>query len=77
MARSATPQQAPAKHTDGNGHATATPGNGKGNGTKKSGYHQLRAGEKRTWTGLTIERRYTRAGIDPYDTVEWDTREAA
>jgi ribonucleoside-diphosphate reductase alpha chain len=77
MARSATPQQAPAKHTDGNGRATATPGNGKGNGTKKSGYHQLRAGEKRTWKGLTIERRYTRAGVDPYDTVEWDTREAA
>ncbi|MDH4335220.1 MAG: vitamin B12-dependent ribonucleotide reductase, partial [Chloroflexota bacterium] len=77
MARSATPQQAPAKSTNGNGHGTETPGNGKGNGTKKSGYHQLRAGEKRTWKGLTIERRYTRVGVDPYDTVEWDLREAA
>ncbi|MEO6060189.1 MAG: LAGLIDADG family homing endonuclease, partial [Candidatus Limnocylindria bacterium] len=77
MARSATPQQAPAKSTNGNGHGTKSAGSGHGNGTKKSGYHQLLAGEKRTWKGLTIERRYTRAGVDPYDTVEWDTREAA
>ncbi len=62
MARSATPQQAPAKSTNGNGHGTKSDGNGHGNGTKKSGYRQLRAGEKRTWKGLTIERRYTRAG---------------
>jgi ribonucleoside-diphosphate reductase alpha chain len=73
MARSATPQQAPARHTNGNGHA----GNGHGNGAKGSGYRQLQAGEKRTWKGLTIERRYSRVGVDPYDTVEWDTREAA
>ncbi len=73
MARSATPQQALAKHANGNGHGA----NGHGNGAKRSGYRQLQAGEKRTWKGLTIERRYTRAGVDPYDTAEWDTREAA
>ena len=80
MARSATPQQAPAKHANGNGHGTNGNANGHGNGAKGSaaqaGYHQLLPGEKATWKGLNIERRYTRAGTDPYDTVEWETREA-
>ncbi|MEP7082701.1 MAG: LAGLIDADG family homing endonuclease, partial [Chloroflexota bacterium] len=66
-----------------NGHSTAATGPGtngahgtKANGKKARAYRQLAAGEKRTWPGLTIERRFTRAGTDPYDTVEWDTREA-
>ena len=55
-----------------------TTGNGNGNGTKKpTGYRQLAAGEQRTWSGLQVERRFTQPGVDPYDTVEWDTREAA
>ena len=76
MARSA----APTKRTNGttNGHT----GNGHdkhGNGTKVkgSGYQQLMAGQKPTWTGLSIERRFTRPDVHPYDTVEWDLREAA
>src|SRR4029077_17852179 len=68
----ATPAEPTVKHTNGNGHA----GNGHGNGAKQPGYHQLREGAKPTWKGLSIERRYTRAGTDPYDTVEWETREA-
>jgi ribonucleoside-diphosphate reductase alpha chain len=72
MPRSATPSQPTVKHSNGNGHA----GNGHGNGAKQPGYRQLREGAKPTWKGLSIERRYTRAGTDPYDTVEWETREA-
>src|SRR5688500_3398119 len=61
-----------------NGHATNGNGHTKnGNGTKKStAYRQLTAGDKATWPGLTIERRFTRPDVHPYDTVEWDTREA-
>jgi ribonucleoside-diphosphate reductase alpha chain len=73
MARSASPSKTDttANGHNGNGHAA------KGqNGRKATGYRQLEAGEKRTWRGLTIERRFTRPGVDPYDTVEWDHREA-
>ncbi|MBA2632339.1 MAG: intein-containing adenosylcobalamin-dependent ribonucleoside-diphosphate reductase, partial [Chloroflexi bacterium] len=34
-------------------------------------------GQKASWQGLSIERRYTRPDVHPYDTVEWDLREAA
>ena len=40
------------------------------------GYLQLEPGRKATWKGLTIERRFTRPDVHPYDTVEWETREA-
>ena len=76
MARSATAQTETT--TNGNGHNGN--GNGHGNGAKgekRTGYLQLKDGEKPTWAGLTIERRYTRPGVHPYDTVEWDLREAA
>jgi ribonucleoside-diphosphate reductase alpha chain len=33
------------------------------------------AAERRTG-GLRVERRFTAVGVDPYDTVEWETREA-
>ncbi|HVE43426.1 MAG TPA: vitamin B12-dependent ribonucleotide reductase, partial [Planctomycetota bacterium] len=72
MPRSATPAEPAVKHTNGNGHTT----NGHGNGAKQPGYHQLREGQEKAWKGLSIERRYTRAGVDPYDTVEWESREA-
>jgi len=74
MARTA----APTKPSNGNGHAT-TNGNGHGIGPKTNGagYVQLTAGQKPTWPGLTIERRFTTPGVHPYDTVEWDLREAA
>ena len=72
MPRSATPAEPTVKHTNGNGHST----NGHGTGAKRTGYRQLKPGEAKTWKGLSIERRYTRAGVDPYDTVEWETREA-
>ena len=75
MARTAAPTK-PANGTS-NGHAANGNGHGHGNGTKKSsGYAQLTPGRKATWPGLTIERRFTRADVHPYDTVEWDTREA-
>ena len=71
MARTVSPTK-PANGTT-NGHLAS----GNGNGTKRStGYVQLSEGQKATWPGLTIERRYTRPGVHPYDTVEWDTREA-
>ena len=76
MPRSATPSQPTVKTGNGNGHSTNGNGNGHGNGAKRTGYHQLREGQKPTWKGLSIERRYTRPGTDPYDTVEWETREA-
>ena len=72
MPRSATPAEPAVKHANGNGHTT----NGHGNGAKQPGYRQLREGQEKAWKGLSIERRYTRAGVDPYDTVEWETREA-
>src|SRR5687768_3524458 len=79
MARTSTPTK-PVNATT-NGHATngnAANGHTKnGNGTKKStAYRQLTAGDEATWPGLTIERRFTRPDVHPYDTVEWDTREA-
>jgi ribonucleoside-diphosphate reductase alpha chain len=88
MARTASPETARNgaanghdTHTNGkNGHNGAANGtkNGTGNGTQAltTGYHQLSGGRKPTWRGLTIERRYTRPGVHPYDTVEWVTREA-
>src|SRR5438876_8360570 len=72
MSRSATPTEPAVKHTNGNGHSA----NGHGTGAKRTGYRQLKPGETKTWKGLSIERRYSRAGVDPYDTVEWETREA-
>jgi ribonucleoside-diphosphate reductase alpha chain len=87
MARSATPTQADkAATTNGNGHDGNGNGNGNGHGTgngngaktgKRTGYTQLQPGEKASWKGIAVERRYTRPGVDPYDTVEWDLREAA
>jgi len=72
MARTASPTK-PANGHAANGHAS-----GNGNGTKKpTGYLQLKEGQKATWPGLTIERRFTRPDVHPYDTVEWDLREAA
>jgi ribonucleoside-diphosphate reductase alpha chain len=88
MARSAASVQS---KTNGNGHgnghkeaakaaesqAKATgPGKTAEKGAKLTGYHQLLPGEERTWRGITVERRFTRPGVDPYDTVEWDSREA-
>ena len=65
MARTASPTK-PANGTT-NGHTA----NGNGNGAKRStGYVQLSEGEKESWPGLTIERRFTHPGIHPYDTVE-------
>ncbi|MGH2456342.1 MAG: hypothetical protein ACRDHD_08810, partial [Candidatus Limnocylindria bacterium] len=66
--------------TNGNGHGTnghATNGHGNGTKSKGTGYRQLAPGEQRTWKGLSIERRFTTPGTHPYDTVEWDLREAA
>ncbi len=72
--------------TNGHGNGHGTNGNGHGNGTKTQqagastrtgGYHQLSEGQKPAWKGLSIERRFTTPGVHPYDTVEWDTREAA
>src|SRR5919106_1046709 len=84
MARTAIPEQKTETNghrTNGNGAAKGDKGhngNGNGHGSKAltSGYHQLAQGQKPAWRGLTIERRFTRPGVDPYDTVEWDTREA-
>ncbi|MEO8247288.1 MAG: hypothetical protein ABI622_09255, partial [Chloroflexota bacterium] len=74
----------PTKTNGTNGHSTGTGnGHGTGNGShatkaqKAAGYRQLRQGEKATWPGLTIERRFTRPEVHPYDTVEWEKREAA
>lgn len=85
MARSPAPTK-PATNGNGhtNGHANG-PMNGNGNGARTkgakaaataSGYRQLATGEAATWPGLTIERRFTRPGVHPYDTVEWELREA-
>ncbi len=74
----------PTKTNGTNGHTT---GNGNGSNAndgahatkaqRAAGYRQLRQGEKATWPGLTIERRFTRPDVHPYDTVEWEKREAA
>ncbi|MCV0402623.1 MAG: vitamin B12-dependent ribonucleotide reductase [Chloroflexi bacterium] len=86
MARSSAPTKPAANghatttNGNGNGHGTNGNGNGSGHATKKekgSGYVQLTPGQKPTWKGLTIERRFTRPDVHPYDTVEWDLREAA
>jgi len=74
MARHAAPTTPATSGTDtaagnGNGHA-------KGKAAKATGYRQLQPGEERTWRGIEVERRYTRAGVHPYDTVDWETREA-
>ena len=77
MARSASSTKA-ANGTETPATTNGHNGNGHGNGTKtaSTGYRQRTAGEKRNWPGLTIERRFTRPDVHPYDTVEWDTREA-
>src|SRR5918992_596639 len=82
MARSASPTK-PANGTgttngNGNGHATNGNGQKSGNGAKAktTGYRQLEPGQKATWKGLTIERRFTRPDVHPYDTVDWELREA-
>ncbi|MEX1278915.1 MAG: LAGLIDADG family homing endonuclease [Chloroflexota bacterium] len=77
MARSAAP--VPSRtNGNGNGHkgAAKATGPGKAETGKASGYHQLQPGEAPTWRGLSVERRFTRPGVDPYDTVEWESREA-
>ncbi len=81
MARSSTPTKAangtdtPAATNGRNGNGN---GNGHGTGTKSraKGYRQLEAGQKAAWKGLQIERRFTRPDVHPYDTVEWESREA-
>ena len=65
-----------------NGHAAGpktrgSRGSGAGATERTTGYHQLKLGEEKNWPGLSIERRFTREGVHPYDTVEWDLREAA
>ncbi|HET9417090.1 MAG TPA: vitamin B12-dependent ribonucleotide reductase, partial [Candidatus Limnocylindria bacterium] len=64
-----------------NGHGHNGNGNGKAavkNGAKAAtGYLQLQPGQKPSWKGLTIERRFTRPDVHPYDTVEWDLRDSA
>ncbi|HJR88915.1 MAG TPA: vitamin B12-dependent ribonucleotide reductase, partial [Aeromicrobium sp.] len=74
MARTAAPERQANGTT--NGHASGN-GNGHSNGRKRTGYAQLKEGRERTWKGLDIERRFTREGVHPYDTVEWELREAA
>jgi ribonucleoside-diphosphate reductase alpha chain len=80
MARIAHPTSSADTKSNGNGNGHKTNGDSHGERgekpVRKSGYHQLKPGEKRNWHGLSIERRYTRPGVHPYDTVEWDSREA-
>ncbi|MEO8510483.1 MAG: vitamin B12-dependent ribonucleotide reductase, partial [Chloroflexota bacterium] len=74
MARTAAPE----RQVNGTANGTANGnGNAHGTGAEPSGYAQLKAGQARTWKGLDIERRFTREGVHPYDTVEWELREAA
>ena len=77
MARSASPTK-PANGTDTPAATNGHNGNGHGTGTKTraKGYVQLEPGRKATWKGLQIERRFTRPDVHPYDTVEWESREA-
>ena len=44
---------------------------------EQTGYVQRTEGHKPSWKGLTIERRFTRPDVHPYDTVEWDLRDSA
>jgi ribonucleoside-diphosphate reductase alpha chain len=77
MARIAHPTSPAETKANGNGNGHKTNGDSQGDKpVRKSGYHQLKPGDKPTWQGLSIERRYTRPGVHPYDTVEWDSREA-
>src|ERR671918_2123617 len=34
-------------------------------------------GDLKTKTGLKVERYFTRAGVDPYDEIEWEQRAAS
>ncbi|HET7636677.1 MAG TPA: hypothetical protein VFK93_03275, partial [Candidatus Limnocylindria bacterium] len=84
MARTAAPtKSANGTSTNGTANGHAANGNGKNgnaaNGRTKgaAGYRQVTPGEKAAWPGLTIERRFTRPGVHPYDTVEWDLRDSA
>ncbi|HEX3220870.1 MAG TPA: hypothetical protein VHU77_12825, partial [Candidatus Limnocylindria bacterium] len=83
MARTTAPQAETATNSHAtNGNGNGHNGNGHGNGTKTkpasgSGYLQLQPGEKPSWKGISIERRFTRPGVHPYDTVEWDLRDSA
>ncbi|MDQ4035870.1 MAG: hypothetical protein M3153_08060, partial [Chloroflexota bacterium] len=80
MARTGSPTKAAnGTSTNANGHPNGHGQNGNGNGKAKvgAGYLQLEAGQTPTWRGLTVERRFTRPDVHPYDTVEWDLREAA
>lgn len=84
MARTPAPTKAADGTANGpnghNGHDHEPNGNGNGNGAKTKradgAYLQLKEGEAKTWPGITIERRFTRPDVHPYDTVEWDVREA-
>jgi ribonucleoside-diphosphate reductase alpha chain len=77
MGRIAHPASSADTKPNGNGNGHKTNGDSQGDKRiRKSGYHQLKPGEKPGWIGLSIERRYTRPGVHPYDTVEWDSREA-
>ena len=75
-AAKATERQARQAKAPASGHAKAT-SKATGPGTGLTGYHQLLPGEERTWRGISVERRFTRPGVDPYDTVEWEQREAS
>src|ERR1700749_1249131 len=33
--------------------------------------------DRKKYTGLTFRRRFTKAGVDPYASVEWELRTAA
>jgi len=51
--------------------ATASRGSAAGRSeTRKSGKSQA------TGAGLTVRRHFTRPGVDPFDTVEWELRSA-
>jgi len=90
MARHRTPQATEQNgHATGNGNGNAHSKGGVATaevteerkepmaaGSATRGYHQLKPGERKTWKGISVERRFTREGVDPYDTAEWDTREA-
>ncbi|HEX6654884.1 MAG TPA: hypothetical protein VF153_01605, partial [Candidatus Limnocylindria bacterium] len=83
MARTTAPAETTTNGhaTNGNGNGNGHHGNGNGNGngpkSKATGYLQLKPGEKATWKGISVERWYTRPGVHPYDTVEWDLRDSA
>ena len=76
MARTASPTKSANGTDTTNGHGQNGNGNGKAKVSETTGYRQLEEGQQPTWTGLTIERRFTRPDVHPYDTVEWESREA-